>query len=454
LVDDSSLRAATIHFALLVPGIQIILFRRKYPDLIKNHMQGPNSYYAMLARLIQSGFVKITGNNPPVISFKNGKYGDWDTGSKITLNHLQHEKDLTSHQGPEYHVACFDELTHFTDSMYRFIRGRLRVPGLAIPKEFEDKLPLMLSASNPGSLGHSWVKETFIDNAQPFEIRDMKDAGDEEGGMKRVFMPARMEDNTHLDSETYRRVLRGLGNPVLVKAMEEGDWDIAPGAVFADVWSRDTHVLEPFIIPGTWYIDRSFDWGWSKPFSVGWWAQSDGTPARTKDGVELHFARGTLVRFAEWYGWTGKSNVGKKMTAKEIAAGIKDRERSMGLKFVSPGAADASIFDNVNNVCLADEMSDEGIVWEKGNKTPGSRKVGLMLILQMLKNATTKYREAPALYVWNNCTNFIRTIPVLPSLEGDPDDIDTKAEDHIYDEVRYRVLDTGFSYEELSIGGA
>ena len=444
------LRAVSIHFALMVPGIQIILFRRKYPDLIKNHLQGPASYYVMLAKLIQLGIAKIVGGNPPTVSFRNGTYGDWETGSKIQLNHLQHEKDLSSHQGPEYHIAMFDELTHFEESMYRFIRGRLRIPGLAIPEEYAGQLPKLISASNPGSIGHGWVKHTFIDNAQPFEIREMED---DEGGMNRIFMPARMEDNTHLDSDTYRKQLRGLGNPVLVKAMEEGDWDIAPGAIFSDVWNKEVHIVEPFIIPSSWYIDRSFDWGWSRPFSVGWWAQSDGTTAYTKDGHELNFPRGTLFRIAEWYGWNKKPNVGLKMTARDIAKGVAARERSMGLKYVSPGVADASIFDNINEMCLADEMEEEGITWEKANKRPGTRKVGLMLMLQLFQNATSQYKELPAMYIWKNCTNFIRTIPVLPSLEGDPDDIDTKSEDHIYDETRYRVLDTGFSYDEISIGG-
>ena len=123
------------------------------------------------------------------------------------------------------------------------------------------------------------------------------------------------------------------------------------------------------------------------------------------------------------------------------------------MKYVSPGVADSQIFDNMNNVCLADEMDYEGITWERANKKPGSRKVGLMLMLQMLQNSTYKYKEQPGLYVWKNCTNFIRTIPILPSLEGDPDDVDTAAEDHVYDESRYRVLDTGFSYEQISIGG-
>lgn len=444
------LRAAAIHFAILIPGIQIILFRRKYPDLIKNHLQGPNSFHSMLAPLSQLGLCTITGSNPPIIKFKNGKYGDFETGSVITLNHLNHEKDLSSHQGPEYHIAMFDELTHFLETMYRFIRGRLRTPGLYIPREYRDSFPKLISASNPGNIGHGWVKHTFIDGCDPGVVRQMDD---DEGGMTRVFLPAKMSDNVHLDSETYRKNLRGLGNPVLVKAMEDGDWDIAPGAVFSDVWDRDKHVLEPFIIPSSWYIDRTFDWGWSKPFSVGWWAQSDGTPARTKDGKELHFARGSLIRIAEWYGWKNSPNVGLKMTAREIAKGIKRRERRMGLKYVSPGVADSQIYDNENEICIADDMINEGITWEKANKSPGSRKVGLMLMIQMFKNAAARYKEAPGLYVWKNCTNFIRTIPVLPSLEGDPDDIDTNAEDHIYDETRYRILDTGFSYEEIAIGG-
>jgi len=358
----------------------------------------------------------------------------------------------------------FDELTHFLETMYRFIRSRLRMPGLYIPPEYQGQFPKSISASNPGSIGHSWVKQTFIDETEPFEIRQMDDA---EGGMTRVFMPAKMGDNTYLDSKQYRRQLRGLGNPVLIQAMEDGNWDIAPGAVFSDVWNSEIHVLKPFTIPSSWYIDRTFDWGWSKPFSVGWWAQSDGSPVLIRDvegnvSKEVHYARGSLFRIAEWYGWKHpnwpvdqkpKANVGVKMTAREIAIGIKHRERAMGLKHVSPGAAGTDIFVNENDMCLSDDMEAEGIIWERANVISGTRKLGLVLMIQMFKNATEQYKEFPGLYVWSNCTNFKRTIPVIPSLEGDPDDVDTMAEDHIYDESRYRVLDTGFSYEEISLGG-
>ena len=455
------LRAAGIHWGLLIPGLQVVLFRRKFGDLQKNHFQGPNSFYAMLAYLLQPevGLAKITGSAPPIIQFRNGYYGDWETGTKITCSHLQHEKDLSSHHGPEYHLALFDELTHFTEAMYRFIRSRLRMPGLEIPDEYKDQFPKIIGASNPGGIGHTWVKETFITGAEPGEIRQMDD---DEGGMTRVFMPALMGQNRFLDRKRYRSQLRGLGNSILVRAMEKGDWDIAPGAIFADVWDKDVHVLEPFIIPSSWHIDRTFDWGWSAPFSVGWWAQSDGSPAFTRDGKELVFARGSLFRIAEWYGWKHPSwpankkpraNVGVKMDAVEIARGIKARERSMGLKYVSPGAAGVDIFVNENNYCIADDMEEEGIAWTKANATPGSRKAGLLLMIRMMKNSTEAFHEAPEFYVWKNCTNFIRTIPVLPSLEGDPDDVDTAAEDHIYDESRYRVLDTGFDYEQVSLGG-
>jgi len=455
------LRIASIFFSMQVPGLQSILFRRKNPDLIKNHLQGPNSYHALLAPLTQIGLCKIVGGSPVTIHFKNGKYGDFETGSIIQLNHLQHSKDLDSHQGPEYHLAMFDELTHFEEAMYRFIRGRLRAPGLNIPTQYSHLFPMLLSASNPGSLGHVWVKQTFIDNKKPFTIYPQSD---EEGGMNRVFMPARMEDNTYLDSEVYRRNLRGLGNPVLVEAMEKGNWDIAPGAVFSEVWDPDIHMVKKFRIPSSWYIDRTFDWGWSKPFSVGWWAESDGSPVVLEDGTEIYYPRGSLFRIAEWYGWTGKANVGLKKTAREVAIGIRDRERAMGLKACSPGVADPSIYSGQGSRSIAQQMEGEDdpeppmIVWEKGNANPGTRKTGLLLFLQMLKNSVEFHErptecDRPGIYAWENCTNFKRIIPTLPSLEGDPDDIDTNAEDHIYDETRYRVLDTGLSYEDLSLGG-
>ncbi|BDQ36312.1 phage terminase large subunit [Pseudodesulfovibrio nedwellii] len=434
------LRVAAIAFAYLIPGLQVYLFRRLSPDLLKNHMEGPTSFPVLLAEWVDMGFAKInyTENS---IAFRNGKNNGFAGGSKIFLCHCQYEKNMYSYQGAEIHLLLFDELTHFTDKIYRYLRGRLRLGGLKVPEEYQGIFPRVISGANPGGVGHNWVKASFVDGCDPMEHRRMEK---EEGGMLRQYIPAKLTDNPTLmeNDPDYADRLSALGSPELVKAMLEGDWDIISGGMFDDVFSRDVHVIKPFRPPKTWKINRSFDWGSSKPFAVGWWAESDGTEATMTDGTKRIFPPGTLFRIFEWYGWDGKTpDKGIKMSAKEIAKGIKEREAKFSFK-VMPGPADSSIWTEENKNCINDDFESEDVYWQKANKKPGSRINGWEKMRGMFKACFEFPMEEPGLFVFSNCFQFIRTIPTLPRDETKHDDVNTHAEDHIGDETRYRVLET------------
>jgi hypothetical protein len=285
------------------------------------------------------------------------------------------------------------------------------------------------------------VKATFIDGAPPMGIVPQPKA---EGGMKRQYIPAKLADNPTLleNDPDYGDRLEGLGNAALVKAMRDGDWNIVAGGMFDDVWSEAHHVLTPFQIPSSWRIDRAFDWGSSKPFSVGFWAESDGSEAIMADGTKRSFPRGTLFRIAEWYGWNGKPNEGLKMSDAGIADGIIKHQKDMGIQDrIRPGPADSSIFDETNGDSPAKIQERHGVRWNKADKSPGSRKRGWQLIRGRLQAAKADRMEEPGLFIFNTCRQFIRTFPVLPRSDRDPDDIDTDAEDHIADESRYRILE-------------
>lgn len=427
------MRAAAIIWCCAIPGLQVYIFRRKFPDLWKNHMEGPTAFPALLAEYILHGWVKINLS-------KN--YIEFWNGSKILLCHCQYEKDRYDYQGAEIHVLMVDELTTFPDCIYRYLRGRVRLGGLKVKAPWRGLFPRIINSANPGGIGHNWVKQTFIDIQPPYEIRRMVK---KEGGMTRQFIPARLEDNPALmeNDPEYEDRLEGLGNAALVEAMRRGDWDIVAGGMFDDVWDRKRHVMRPFQIPGSWGIDRSFDWGSSKPFSVAWWAESDGTNAVMADGTVRSFPRGTLFRIAEWYGWNGTANEGTKMLARDIAAGIVERENAMGIFYrVEPGPADSSIYTVEDGHCIADEMLVHNVMWIPANKGPGSRKQGWELMRSRFAAMLKPHPEDPGLIIFQNCVQFIRTVPTLTRLERDPDDIDTNAEDHIADEVRYRVLQT------------
>ena len=419
------IRVLSILICCQVPSVQVYLFRRLSEDLYKNHVEGVSGYYAMLDDLIQRKKAKIT-NSPTKISFWNG--------AKIHLCHCQYEKDVYKYQGAEINVLLMDELTHFTRFQYVYLRGRVRVPiSLKIPESLI--IPFILCGTNPGNVGHNWVKSMFIDPAKSMDIHK---APASDGGMNRQYIPAMLADNPSLNQEEYAMRLQGLGNPALVEAMLNGNWDIIAGGMFDDVYNKNAVEVEPFDIPSSWYIDRSFDWGSSKPYSVGWWAESDGTDVTLKDGTTKATVRGDLYRINELYGWNGTPNEGTKELAVDVAVKIKEIESVMNLS-VNPGAADSSIYTEENGNCIADDMEKAGIKWTRANKKPGSRANGWEIMRKLLKGSGSN--EEPGLYSFSNCRQFIRTIPVMPRDKKKPDDVDTDSEDHIADEARYRVLD-------------
>lgn len=348
-------------------------------------------------------------------------------GAQLKLRYLERDIDAQRYQGHSYTWIAFDEAGNFpVPEPLDLLRACLRSGVANIFKCFR-------LTANPGGVGHNWIKARYIDPTSPLKPRY-----DEESQTMRVYIPSKLEDNPALmenDPDYWKRVTAAAGgNEALLKAWRDGDWDIVAGGMFDDLWDRTKQVLAPFAIPESWRVDRSFDWGSSKPFSVGWWAESDGTTA--PNGI--NYPRGSMFRIAEWYGSNGKPNQGLKMLAKDIAKGVIERESGFGWD-VKPGPADTAIWNAENGVCIADDMAKEGVKWTKADKSPGSRKTGwerLRAVLNASKNAT----EDARLYVFSNCTHFIRTVPVIPRSTRDLDDVDTNAEDHIADETRYRIM--------------
>lgn len=444
------MRVLAIMLCMMVPGLKVYLFRKHFADLYKNHMEGPSAFPELLWPLIKIKLCKI--------NYSDNEIRFWNR-SKIFLCHLQHEKDLTKYQGAEIHVLLMDELTHFTEKEYRFLRNRVRLGGLQIPDKeliagitLREKLPMILAGTNPGGIGHNWVKRVFVDYTAALEVVRTRKI---DGGMLRTFIPALLHDNPSLTENDpgYEDRLEGLGDPALVKAMKDGDWNIVAGGALDDVW-KPRLILPRFKIPKGWRIDRSFDWGSSHPFSVGWWAESNGEEIElirhVAEGTKLveykerwSFPPGSLIRIHEWYGAKEIGmNEGLKLSATEIAKGIKKVEESLKASGwitseVRPGPADGQIYQvresDVDSIAI--KMAKEGIRWKPADKSPGSRVNGLELVRDRMKE-----EEGPGLYFMSHCRAAIATLPVLPRDEHNSEDVDTKAEDHVYDDVRYRVL--------------
>ena len=429
------LRVAAIIWCNDIPGLQVYLLRRTYPELIANHMEGPKSLRALLAPWVERKKVKIVDND---IRFLHN-------GSAIHLRHCQYEQDMYNFQGAEIHCLLVDELSTFTAKMYEFLRSRVRMTGITLPKQWQGRFPRIVCGSNPGNIGHTWVKATFVDHGIAIHRTPP-----EEGGMLRQFIPARMEDNPYLltDDPGYRERLRGLSDPGLASAMEEGDWDIVAGGAVSDLWDRKRHVIAPFRIPKGWYVDRSFDWGSAKPFSLGWWAESDGSPATLEGGQQKTWPKGTIFRIAEWYGWNGKPDEGCRLEDTAIGKRMKELEEQMketlGIETVNPGPADGMIFESQPGKPSIAQGIEDGYgkvnLFYPADKRPGSRIKRLAIFRRMLAASEKEPMEEPGIFFFDTCLfGAIRTIPTLPRDPRNIEDIDTNAEDHAWDEIGYRL---------------
>lgn len=421
------MRQAAIAWCTEIAGLQVYLFRRIRDDLIKNHMEGPSGFRQLLAGWVECGFVTIVEDE---IRFWNG--------SKIYLCHCKDEKDRFKYQGAEIHVLLIDELTHFTDKIYRFLRNRVRMVGITLPAKYAGKFPRILCGANPGGVGHQFVKMTFIDGVTPFATYR---APASEGGMLRQFIPAKLEDNPSMTEQDpgYESRLMGLGSDSLVQAMRHGDWDIVEGAFF-DCWRTQRHVVRPFFIPEHWLRFRAGDWGSARPFSFGWYAVvSD--DHQIPDGRIL--PRGALIRYREWYGIAKdehgkfKPDVGIKLHARAVGSGV--HERDYGDK-ITYGVLDPAAFGEDGGPSIAEEMMNAGALFRRAdNKRIAAR--GAMGGWDQLRARLVGDEEGrPMLYFFETCVHAIRTIPALQHDEDRLEDLDTNQEDHAADEVRYACM--------------
>lgn len=360
-----------------------------------------------------------------------GKYNEqsktWTmaNGARLKFVYLERDSDAEEYQGHSYTRIYIEEVTNFpSPAPINKLRATLR-SGAGVPTG-------MRLTGNPGGPGHNWVKARYINpNPAGYQVITEETEVEIDGqkrvvSLDRVFIPSKIADNVMLmrNDPTYILRLQQSGSKELVKAWLEGNWDIIDGAFF-DEWSEE-HVLETDIwlprIPKSAIRFRAFDWGSAKPFSCGWYAVSDGTWGLPK---------GALVKFAEWYGSKGP-NVGLKMTADLVAEGIKNREREMGIR-CHYGVADPSIFIRDGGPSIGETMAIHGVSWRRADN---KRKSGAEALRQRLVGVDGR----PMLYFFDCCEDSIRTIPVLQHDKDDPEDLDTEAEDHAYDETRYACM--------------
>lgn len=348
------------------------------------------------------------------------------SGAKILFGSMQYTKDRTRYQGQAYDFIAFDELTHFTweEYSYLFSRNRPNGPGTRV---------YIRATANPGGVGHGWVKERFVTASKPMTTiwedvswRD-PDGKEHTARQSRIFVPSSVFDNPALLNNDPDYVRRLASMPEAERnALLYGNWDTFSGQVFTE-WRNDpdhyadrlnTHVITPFRVPDAWAIWCSLDWGYSRPFSVGWYAVD-------------HDRR--LYRIREYYGCTGTPNTGVKLEPSEVARKIKQIEAEdpnlKGRRINRVG--DPAIWGSDGTESIGALMERERVYFEKGDHARIDGK------MQVHHRLAFDDDGVPMLYVFSTCKHFIRTVPNLVYDEKDVEDIDTDGEDHIYDELRY-----------------
>ena len=342
------------------------------------------------------------------------------SGATIQLGHMQHEDDKYNYQGKEYHFIGFDEVTQFTKTQYLYLFSRCRSTVPELPSRIR-------ATTNPGGIGHIWCKERFIDPMKP-----IKTYVDPVTGLSRIFIPAKIYDNPTLieNDPGYLKRLEALPEVERMRLLE-GSWDVFEGQVFGEL-SMLVHGCDSFEVPAEWEKFMAFDWGYSKPFSVAWYALD-------YDGV--------LYRYREWYGCKdNEHDIGLKMSATDIARGIWEREKEK----VRFRVADPACWnkrpkkDGPPGPSVVEDMSKEGIYFTKAdnNRILGKLQVHNRLKMEEEIDPSTGEitKSYPRCLIFRNNKHFWRTMMELRLDPKNPEDVDTDQEDHIYDEFRYACM--------------
>ena len=390
-------RRKAVLMCMRYEGLKGLLLRRTMPELRNNHI--------IPLRAELHGYAQYKQEERAFL-FPNG--------SRLMLGYCDNEGDLNQYQGQEFDFIIFEEATQFPEEWIKFISTSLRTTRT-------DFKPRIYYTMNPGGVGHEYIKRIFIDR----NYRDGENPDDY------VFIQATIYDNKVLmeANPEYIDILKALPEHKR-KAHLDGCWDIYEGQVFEEFRNDSehyddrkwTHVIAPFDIPKTWRIYRSFDFGYSKPFSCAWWA------------VDYD---GRLYRILELYGCVANEpDTGVKWSPDEIFKEIhrvETEHRWLKDKQIF-GVADPAIWDASHGISIAETAEKHKVYFEPGDhkRLPGWMQVHYRLQFDE--------EGLPMMYVFSNCKAFIRTIPLLMYDEHKPEDIDTKQEDHVADETRYMCM--------------
>jgi len=329
-------------------------------------------------------------------------------GARVSFGYAETAQDALRYQGKQYTWIGIDELPQYPDQqILNDLRGSLRSVDPEIPE-------YMRFTGNPGNVGSVWVRDQFI-NAAPWNTRfnvEVKMPDNSIEYITRRFIPAKLTDNPYLTRTNSYRVMLASLPETKRRQWLEGDWDVFDGAAFSE-FRRDTHVVEPRDLPSEWPRFRAMDWGYSSPSCVLWFAVDND---------------GNLIVYRELYfqGLTADLAADKILQAEE-----GDRVRDFVL--------DSSAWQDRGTVgpSIAETMIKRGCRWRPSDRSKGSRVHGKLEVHRRLATYDVAGTRVPRLTIFSTCKNLIRTLPLLTVDENNPEDVNTKLEDHPYDALRY-----------------
>lgn len=342
------------------------------------------------------------------------------SGARIEFGYAESGQDVLRYQGQSYTYIGVDELPQFPDaSIWNDLRGALRSVDPNIPE-------YMRATGNPGNVGSAWVKEMFIDPAPPnttFAIPIELPDGTTEY-ITRRFIPAKLKDNPYLTrTKSYQTMLASLPE-IRRKQWLDGSWDEQEGRAFPD-FDRKIHVIPPYETGNNCVKFRACDWGFSTPACVLWFA------------VDYN---NDLVVYREYYG--------KGLVADTFAQKILDLEHKDNIKY---GIMDVSAWSRRGDVgpAVPEIMGRNGLKFRPSDRSPGSRNSGKYEIHRRL--AIDPGTGQPRLKIFSTCTNLIKQLSTIMADPNDPEDCDTKLEDHAIDALRYGVMSRPINLASMDV---
>ena len=345
-------------------------------------------------------------------------------GARLRFAYLENDADADQYQGHSYTRVYPEEIGNFPNpAPIMKLMATLR-SGSGVPVGLR-------ATGNPGGPGHHWVKARYID-AAPMGWKVQTETfvnpfTNDEIVRDRVYIPSRVTDNPYLGGD-YIANLHMSGSPELVRAWLQGDWSVIAGAFFPEF--GPAHVVKAHALPATWTRFRAMDWGSARPFSVGWYAVSDGS-------LPI-YPRGALIKYREWYG-ASAPNVGLKLTAEAVGQGIAERERG---ETITDGVLDPAAFSEDGGPSIAERMRyapGGGPVFRRADNSRVAQR-GALGGWDMLRHRLIGEGGRPMLYFFDTCVDTIRTIPAAQHDKRRPEDMDSDGEDHALDETRYACL--------------